>query len=333
VPATEWLFFANRLGLVSGLAGLALVVLGVTTGLVRALDRTRDRAARAAFAVCSMLALVQAALYWLVLPYNTQERFLSSALGFALVPLASLAADTPFLHAALFALAGWQFRGRVSPAVLLPLSIVATGLSLKWTTRAPWLAAGALLVTSGYLSVRPELLALDEQAFPRFYPRAGFAARLLPGWQTLERSVPSTGATIAYAGTNLPYYLLGVGQRNHVEYVNINSHPDWLPHDYHRERLRRGETGLASTPWPQWYRSVADYDAWVRNLRRRRIDFVFIARENRHGRVDAAGVLPPFPIERTWADAHPETFVDLGPFEYPTDTVPWVRVYRLAAAR
>jgi hypothetical protein len=119
-----------------------------------------------------------------------------------------------------------------------------------------------------------------------------------------------------------------------VEYVNINDHPDWLPHDYHRERLRGGETGLAATPWPQWYRSTGDYDAWVVNLRRRRIDFVFIARENRHGRLDANPVaaLPPFPIERTWADAHPESFVDLGPFEYPTDTIPWVRVYRLTAA-
>jgi hypothetical protein len=318
---------------VLGLAGLSLVVVSVTTGLVGALDRTRDRAVRTVLALSSTLALVQATLYWFVLPYNTQERFLSPALGLALVPLAGLAADTPILQAALFALAGWQFYGRVSPAVLLPLSIAAAGAALAWMPRARWLTAGALIVVGGYFSVRPALVALDEQPFLRFYPRAGFAARLLPGWETLERSVPSTGARIAYAGTNLPYYLFGIGQRNQVEYVNINDHPDWLPHDYHRERLRGGQTGLATDPWPQWYRSNADYGAWIANLRRRRIDFVFIARENRHGRLDGTpGALPSFPIERTWADAHQESFVDLGPFEYPADTVPWVRVYRLTAA-
>ncbi len=333
LPAAEWRLLVDRLGLVSGRAGLALVVLGATTGCVRALDRTRGRVERAAFALCSVLALAQVTFYWFVLPYNTQERFLSAALGLALVPLAGLAADAPILHAGLLALAGWQFYGWIPTALPLSLSIAAAA-ALQWIPRARWLAAGMLIAAGGYLSVGPALLTFDEQPALRFYPRAGFAARLLPGWQTLERSVPSAGARIAYAGTNLPYYLLGVGQRNHVEYVNINDHPDWLPHDYHRERLRRGQAGLAATPWPQWSRSIADYDAWMANLRSHRIDFLFIARENLHGRLDPApGTLPPFPIERTWADAHPESFVDLGPFEYPIDTVPWVRVYRLAAAR
>jgi Dolichyl-phosphate-mannose-protein mannosyltransferase len=347
LPPAGWRFFANRLVLVSGLTGLALVVVGVTSGLVGALDRTRDRAAREALALCSTLALAQAALYWFVLPYNTQERFLSPALGLALVPLTGLAAgpardretawqrqEQPIVQAVLFALAGWQVLGRLSFSVSLPLVIIAAGVALRWMPRARWFTAGAIIVVGCCFLVWPTLRALNGQPLLRFYPRAGFAARLLPGWEILERSVPATGARVAYAGTNLPYYLAGIGHRNDVEYVNIDHHPDWLPHDYHRERLRRGQSGLAADPWPQWYRSTANYDAWLANLRRRGIDFVFIARENRHGRLEVnAGMLPSFPIERRWADAHPESFVDIGPFEYPADIIPWVRVYRLTAAR
>jgi len=136
-----------------------------------------------------------------------------------------------------------------------------------------------------------------------------------------------TGSRIAYTGTNLPYYLLGVGLRNQVEYVNINAHPDWLPHDYHRAR---GAGAPARDPWPQWYRTEADFESWLDNLRRQQIEFLFVARENRHGRLDLGPqTLAEFPIEKDWADTHPERFADLGPFRYPPGTIPWVRVYRV----
>ena len=139
---------------------------------------------------------------------------------------------------------------------------------------------------------------------------------------------------MAYAGTNLPYYLFGSGLRNDVQYININSGLEDLPHDYHRRFERRPDFRLADNPWPQWYRAEVDFDAWLANLRRRNIELVFIARENRHGRLESTpGGLPQFPIEREWADAHPELFVDLGPFSYAPGTIPWVRVYRLVPTR
>ncbi len=69
------------------------------------------------------------------------------------------------------------------------------------------------------------------------------------GWMDLEgRSGPS-GARVAYAGTNIPYYLFGTGLRNDVRYVNVDAHRDWLMHDYHRAAIERSQpTWPNSTP-------------------------------------------------------------------------------------
>jgi hypothetical protein len=168
-------------------------------------------------------------------------------------------------------------------------------------------------------------IATDSSA--RFYPTRDFAARLFPGWRILADVAGTAESRVAYAGTNLPYYLLGSELKNDVRYININAHADWMPHDYHRARVVNGDATMATDPWPQWYRTEASYHAWLANLRRNRIDVLFVARENRHGRL--GDVAPQFPIERTWADQHPDVFLDLGPFENPPDGPSWVRVYRL----
>src|SRR5262249_46353425 len=83
--------------------------------------------------------------------------------------------------------------------------------------RAPRIAA--LVGLSGLVVTG----ALDTGAIgsdPRslFYPpfRDYFA-----GWLDLEGRSGTTGARVAYAGTNIPYYLFGVGLRNDIRYVNV----------------------------------------------------------------------------------------------------------------
>jgi hypothetical protein len=337
LPPEAWQMFLARIGLVSGIAGLGLVILGITAGLILALRHSSEPSTRRALALYSTLALAQAALYWYVLPYNTQERFLSPAFGLALIPLSILVDTYTMLQAGVWVVLGWQLLGplRLGQPWLtwtLPASIVIAAFALRWMARARWVAAGLIVATGCYVAGRPAAAAIAARPILGFYPRAGFAASLVQGWEILERAAAPGGARVAYAGTNLPYYLLGLGLRNDVQYVNINDHADWLPHDYHRDRLRRGLFELAQDPWPQWYRTHSDFESWLANLRARRIEFLFIGRENRHGRLETVGTLPQFPIERVWADAHPDTFVDLGPFDYPVGTIPWVRVYRLTDA-
>jgi hypothetical protein len=328
-------------------------MVGIVSGVMQAFRSSVDPGARRALALVSGLAVIHVVLYWYVVPYNTQERFLSAAFGFAFVPLATLVARRPGLHAAICLLLGWQLaavrhdgaftllRLHDNPLALgnpwapwcLPASIAAATAALRWVPRGRGIIAGAAVVLGCSLAAWPAAGWLADRPLLRFYPRTGFATRLWPGWEILERVARPTGSSIAYAGTNLPYYLLGVGLRNEIAYVNINAHPDWLPHDYHRHGQSAVAGPPARDPWPQWYRAEADFDAWVANLRRRRIEFLFVARENRHGRLEPGpDDLPRFPIEKQWADAHPDQFADLGPFRYPPGTIPWVRVYRVISA-
>ena len=97
------------------------------------------------------------------------------------------------------------------------------------------------------------------------------------------------------------------GLRNEVRYVNIDRHRDWLLHDYHREALARGQ-GTWPNSRPGWDRIRPDYRAWLDNLDAEGIQLLVVTRvnpaEGRHNVADAEG----FPIERRWADSHPERF-------------------------
>jgi hypothetical protein len=110
-----------------------------------------------------------------------------------------------------------------------------------------------------------------------------------------------------------------------VRYVNVDEHRGWLMHDYHRRAAARGEPGWPN-PWPGWDRQHPDYDAWLANLRAERIDLLVVASRRRR-----AGELPDadpegFPIERRWAEAHPEAF---EPLYGVAERDPKFRIYRV----
>jgi hypothetical protein len=227
------------------------------------------------------------------------------------------------LHTLLKIGSGWRGAALVGSLVLAG----SMALKRRWFD---WIVAAAAIITGCALYGAP--LASFSSRHPErgFYPESGFGARMLPAWQIVERASPAAGARIAYAGGNLPYYLLGSDYRNDVVYVNINRRRDWLPHDYHKARALAGQPDKAAIPWPEWNREEADYEAWLENLRTQQIDLLFVARTNLHGRLAALrGDLPPFPIERTWADTHPEEFEHLGPQPATRGLIPWACVYRL----
>jgi len=148
------------------------------------------------------------------------------------------------------------------------------------------------------------------------------------GWMQLDARSGPEGSRVAYAGTNIPYYLMGVGLRNDVRYVNISGPQDWQMHDYHRRSREQGQ-GLWPTSRPGWDRGGGDYDDWLANLRSERIQLLVVTRvnpgEGPHNVADAEN----FPIERRWADAHPEVFEPL----YGVDERDvWFRLYRVRIA-
>jgi hypothetical protein len=190
------------------------------------------------------------------------------------------------------------------------LGLGALALAGAWLWSRPgWRARVRALAGTIALGAAAIALGSPFQADPRssFYPVFPDYYR---GWLQLEALAGPAGARIAYAGTNLPYYLLGVGLRNEVRYVNVDAHRGWLMHDYHRRARARGESGWPN-PWPGWDRQHPSYDAWLANLRAERIDLLVVASRGRF-----PGELPDadpegFPIERRWAEAHPESFAPL----------------------
>ncbi|WP_165243942.1 phospholipid carrier-dependent glycosyltransferase [Paludisphaera soli] len=371
IPVSNWRALVDTLVGVLDARSVPLwlaAVLGVW-----ALGRRRDRGDGWVWTF-ALGALLNVSLYWLFIPYRTQQRFMLQGLGLAVVPLARLldrgrwlrVAATLILALHLTTPQSWPFGPRdadipwdLTPQIpnavgaILPLAsdlarlaaarssqdvlaafdvpalALVAGL-LVWTIsrlwrglrgRATWgagLTAIALLAAVGWSQVAPfardpRLLAFP--AFPDFYR----------GWMELDARSGPSGSRVAYAGTNIPYYLLGAGLRNDVRYVNVEGPRGWLMHDFHRRAVAEGR-GEWPNSRPGWDRERPDYDAWLANLRAEGVQLLVTTRvnpgEGAHNVADPEG----FPIERGWADTHPESF---EPLYGAREGDPWFRLYRI----
>jgi hypothetical protein len=167
------------------------------------------------------------------------------------------------------------------------------------------------------MDVWQQPLAEQIAAYPPF-------ADFYFGWQRLEAVSSPKGSRVAYAGTNIPYYLFGKGLRNQVRYVNVDGHREWLLHDYHRRAVSQG-AGNWANPRPGWDRSEPDYTDWLANLDAEEIQLLVVTRVNPAEGSHNVADREEFPIERLWADAHPERFELL----YGRRDDPRFRLYRL----
>ena len=110
-----------------------------------------------------------------------------------------------------------------------------------------------------------------------------------------------------------------------MRYVNVDAHRDWLMHDYHRAAIERSQPTWPNSR-PGWDRAHPNFHEWLANLRAQQVQLLVVTRadpgEGPHNVADKEG----FPIERVWADAHPEVFELLYG---PRQNDPLFRLYRL----
>ncbi len=369
IPVSEWRALGDILLAALDPRLVPVWLLAIMTAVFSATSRENDGARKRLTAAFAVLAVANIALYWVFIPYRTQQRFMLQALGFAVPPLAVLidrggwsrGLAALLLGAHLLTPQSWPFAGgdsaipwdltpMIPNAVDAPIPLVtrleramdrdpakrsATGLVLLAATGlAAVLAAwgvsvrrgrrpGAVIAWSLVLGVvgGADLGLNSYDSRIRFYPPFLDFYR---GWIHFDHWCGPRGARVAYAGTNLPYYLLGEGLRNELRYININDRREFLLHDYHREAQARGE-GTWPNSRPGWDRMNADYGAWIGNLEAERIQLLVVTRvntsEGAHNVADAQG----FPIERVWADGHPDRFEPLHGAE---EGDPWFRLYR-----
>ncbi len=305
--------------------------------------------------LCAFFAVLNFALYWLLIPYRTQQRFVLHATALAAIPLAKL-----FDRARTLQLAGvvllavhvltpqdWPFATFLeeipwdlsplipsrptSPVTFLTdveaafrrvalldrgtawllLSVgglcLIAGLALRRGMRGTWRAWLASLAFLGLGAVVQSYIIMSKVSDPIYF-RFPYFIDYLPGWADLEGRIGRSPTRIAYAGTNLPYYLMGRDLENDVRYINLDAHPDWLLHDYHRAAPGRGLPSTWPGTRPGWDRIRPSYSQWVANLDAAGIQLLVVTKadpvEGRFNAFDAES----FPVERAFADAHPERF-------------------------
>ncbi len=386
--AMRWSAYYLPIGRLSALGDTVLAILDPRMSLIWlaailggwAVANPRTRSVRGWITLLAMGAVANILLYWLAIPYRTQQRFMLHGIGLAVVPLAAMldrsqwlrVLSTILLVVHLTTPQGWPIGDRDSEipwdldpiipnavsSLLVPfpgmksaggagnpatvpmvrsliLALIVTMILAVRAWQGSWsgrkigdrsrrgrlaaaLAITALAMGIGWAEVGGR--ALDPRF--RFYPpfRDFYA-----GWQALDHASGARGVRVAYAGTNIPYYLLGQRLRNEVRYVNVDSHRDWLLHDYHREARVQG-AGLWPNSRPGWDRIHPDYTAWLANLDAERIQLLVVTRANPdegpHNVADAEG----FPIERRWADEHADRF---HPLYGRAERDPWFRLYRV----
>lgn len=290
-----------------------------------------------------ILGLGTVAIYWLVIPYRTQQRFFLHGMAMFAPAIATLADRSQKLCAGITALLilhvttpqGWPFTvmGKEPPWDLSPiipnavpglvpfpeflfrtisgevpligLCICIGGIAMFFMVRSrKWAIIGSIVVFTGLAMACYGEYNMRQKIgrgirFPIFpdYERA---------WNALDSVTRKSPMTVAYSGTNLVLYLMGPELENRAIYVNIDSHSDWMPHDYHLAQPRQNRSW--PDPRPTWERLDPDYESWLANLERAGVDLVVVARANpNEGKLnpyDSRG----FPIERTWMIQHPERF-------------------------
>ncbi len=118
-------------------------------------------------------------------------------------------------------------------------------------------------------------------------------------WAWLDDHV--SGRTIAYAGHNIPYFLMGPRLRNRVIHVLAGGQLDWAYHNFAASPAARslGRPNVTDFAAP---RIDMNGNTWLRRLADEHVDYVVVSRlfqgtliSHRHDR-DA------FPIERQWLD-------------------------------
>jgi hypothetical protein len=256
-------------------------------------------------------------LFWYAIPYNNafsaRYIFAAVALAMLLVPYSFRAHEKigKLVHAGLVLgilwLVAMSREPLVGPNYLLLYGILAAVLLAYWRPVSTSLVLSVL--SFGLVCAATFMYSVMS------CPGAGCGLiQMVPftrptmfeGWDWIDRH--ATGATIAYTGNNIPYRLLGPHLENRVYYVNIDRHFDWRYHDYGRAERKHVDYKPPDAPNPPYPRLHGYGEAWIGNLKRAEIDYLFVSRlspllGDEYWR-DEAG----FPIEDQWAKSHPQMF-------------------------
>jgi hypothetical protein len=145
---------------------------------------------------------------------------------------------------------------------------------------------------------------------------SGFWPDACKAWEWLNNN--TSGNNIAYVGRPVPFPLYGSRLKNNVYYVSVNETEPAKLHYFKNSRYSWGSNFRQmhlNFEEEYNYRGNADYSQWLKNLRARRIDYLFIYSLHQIDGIE-------FPIEEHWARQKNQVFRNV----FSNDTV---RIYRV----
>lgn len=142
----------------------------------------------------------------------------------------------------------------------------------------------------------------EYPSYLRMVKYSGFWPDAAKAWDWLNEN--TTGENIAYTGRPTPFPLYGTGFKNNVWYISVNNVEPAKLHYFPKSNYIWGyKDNLWITNFEEAdnYRGNPDYDTWIRNLKKSKIDILFI-----YSGLAASGII--YPLEDKWAAAHPDKF-------------------------
>ena len=253
------------------------------------------------------------ALFWLAVPYQ-ESRFLFTAFGVAAVMVGLGIARATTLHGRCAAI-----------AALSAMVLGSAGGEIPPIPERFWATLGAVVGVAGSI-VWDRVPARARRATAVaaiVLLAAGGAAALTRGLRDYRARDPGYGIGTGIDDT-WAWFRANVYRRAR----RLHRHEPRLPADgarsrqsrQLRERRRRARRsparlrppedapGRATTPEPAPYRDGASFDVWLRNLRAAGAEVLFVAALDEIVARNVAADGDGFPVERAWADAHPELF-------------------------
>ena len=269
---------------------------------------------------------------FILIPYNSQYRFLIPAVLLTFLPFGLLEQIIKirwplrifWMTITLAGLLGLFHpinaggvaitKSGLLPIIYLPYLAILAGIGLVAYFAFRRFSKSFLVITiSVFTAIFITTLVMEFSIFKKT-PKQIIAVR-----QNLSTNYPINGwlfinniqqpLTVAYTGTNVPYYLLGRDWRHKVVYANVAGKQGYLLHDFFRKCQAGGTCPTVDlSDKPPLIRNSPDFDLWITNLFKKQADFLFISALAKSDSQFEIKDAQNFPIERKWADEHPEIF-------------------------
>ena len=170
------------------------------------------------------------------------------------------------------------------------------------------------------------LIAIRYQSYQYNYYMGSPHGR---AWKFIHELYPYPARLrIAYTGTDINFGLAGPQMKNTIYHIPVTRWDVRIFHECTDILKQRGEYEVPDTDRIDFCRREPDYDKWLHRLKSKNTTILYVSILHQNDRPHLNHDRYGFPIERSWADNHPESFRPLYQVKSdPPNKKPVVRVY------